>query len=72
MCGITTDEENAPGLPDAAWFVLKHCGQPMRFRSSIAQRRGGKDDRSLTTSARYTCDGCSATLELHLTERDAG
>ena len=64
--------EVAPGLPDRARFVLQHCGQPLRFRGSVAQQRGTVGDWSTTTSVRYRCDTCGAMLEAHLTEPEAG
>ena len=66
--GIVVDEVAAGRLTDRAGFALNHCGQPMRYRSSVAQSRGQVGQESVTTSARYTCDGCAATLEMHLTE----
>jgi hypothetical protein len=65
----TTTDESAAGLPDRARFVLDHCGQPMRFRSTVTQLRGGPTDPSSTTSARYSCTECAAAVQLHLTER---
>jgi hypothetical protein len=59
----------ALALTDRARFVLTHCGQPMRFRGSIAAGCGQAGQESVATSARYTCDVCTSTLELHLTER---
>jgi hypothetical protein len=64
-------DDHAPGLPDRAAFTLLHCGQPMRFRGSVTQQRGTGSDLSETTSCRYACDDCAATLELHLTEHGA-
>lgn len=62
-------EGRAPGLPDRAAFTLLHCDVPMRFRGSVRQQRGKLGEESETTSSRATCDGCGATLELHLTEQ---
>jgi hypothetical protein len=60
----------AEGLPDRADFALIHCATPMRFRSTLVMAAGKPGQESETTTARYTCDGCAATLELVLTEPD--
>lgn len=65
-----TTEGNNVGLPDRTDFTLLHCGMPMQFRSTLVMAAGKPGQESETTTARYTCDTCSATLELVLTEPD--
>lgn len=61
-------DARAAGLPDRAAFTLLHCDVPMRSRGSVTQWRGKPGEGAETTSCRLICDGCGATLELHLTE----
>jgi hypothetical protein len=67
---VTPPPGCAEGLPDRADFALNHCEVPMRFRGTLVFVAGKPGQESETTTARYTCDGCSATLELVLTEPD--
>jgi hypothetical protein len=69
---MTISLDNAPGLSDRAAFTLLHCATPMRFRSALVMAAGKPGRESETTTARYTCDGCLAALELVLNEPDAG
>jgi hypothetical protein len=62
-----TGPDRAPALPERARFTLAHCTGPMRFRGSVV-RSSSDPEMSLTTTCRFVCDDCGATLELHLTE----
>lgn len=62
------ETDPGPALQDRAEFTLRHCGRLMRSRGHVSQMRGQPGCDATTTSSRYTCDGCAATLELHLTE----
>jgi hypothetical protein len=61
----------AMGLPERARFTLEHCDRAMRFRGSHTSWQGKPGQGYELTTCRYTCDGCAATLELHLTEPDS-
>jgi hypothetical protein len=57
-------------LSDRAGFALLHCGTLMRSLGSLSMSAGKPGQEAETTTCRYCCDACAATLELVLTEPD--